>query len=665
MRNRAFWLWPVMLVWLALSAGCQGQAAPATPDEGPAPTTPPTAIAAPTAAPPAPAASPTPEATATAAAEPFPHPQPLPPDADLPWAPPLPELRGATDDPAALQAALVAPNYRPMSMWIGQWPDAWAQVAIPWPEGAWFVLATEDRWPEGTSWRVYLEVPHTSADAWMDAYRARLEALGWRAVKGYGPEGGFMGGGALWVPWCHPEVPWTLALDTLAVGEDHVLVNLALDTMPGGCAGLEAQMGAGPSSGMELPRLTPPSGVRLQHTGSSGSSFMTSQSASLQTDLPVADLDARFAAQVEEQGWEPVYHAAWTVPLDDGQAEGALRMWRTTDDEGRAWDAVLLLLREAPDEPIQALLMAYRIEHLDEQAALNDGRLPEVHLAQPDPALLRRALAVLLAFETRWSLPDAPAGDQEPWTVWVAAAPESFPPTLPDLEPERWLRVVERQSLWEALAAWPAPREQVLDDLTARLQAAGWLAEMPPAPLSTVGFVGSRGLQDFFGRAFCPPGEDGTLWITLYTDPNDSDRTLAALSWQRDPMTSCRVPARMPGMPEEPFQDRTPTLQLPDEVIVVPGFVGAWGDPQTMTFDAAWTSTRDLTVEVQDLSAQMQEQGWEAVGGSTQQRAHWSLWRTRDDQGREWTAHLLVLVLNDRWHYGLMAVRSPLGGWMP
>jgi hypothetical protein len=74
--------------------------------------------------------------------------------------------------------------------------------------------------------------------------------------------------------------------------------------------------------GSDLPSLRPPPGVSLNELSSGGGGGSWSSNASIKTALPVADLEAHFAAQLAAAGWKrvkgaaagPLAYSTWTMP---------------------------------------------------------------------------------------------------------------------------------------------------------------------------------------------------------------------------------------------------------------------------------------------------------------------------------------------------------------
>jgi hypothetical protein len=160
----------------------------------------------------------------------------------------------------------------------------------------------------------------------LDGYEDDLHAAGWSAFEGFGPpHGGFVSDGmgdgralrksddgpVLFVSW-------------IARNGQPTDVRVRLDWemvrhMPAGPKGV-------PPGADLLPLLRPPAGVVfLGQSGFGGGGGHWTSEASVQTDRPVADLEAHFAAQLARAGWtrtagsadDVVGWSAWDLPGED------------------------------------------------------------------------------------------------------------------------------------------------------------------------------------------------------------------------------------------------------------------------------------------------------------------------------------------------------------
>lgn len=95
----------------------------------------------------------------------------------------------------------------------------------------------------------------------------------------------------------------------------------------------------GPAAERVLPSLQPPASIQVRSAGTSYSGDRSQADAEIVADLPVADLAAHYAAQMEAAGWmlqdqSETPNLAWSA-------------WRTTDDQGDTWQGTLYFLRQA------------------------------------------------------------------------------------------------------------------------------------------------------------------------------------------------------------------------------------------------------------------------------------------------------------------------------
>jgi hypothetical protein len=160
----------------------------------------------------------------------------------------------------------------------------------------------------------------------LDAYEGELRRAGWSTFEGFGPRhGGFlgaeMGDGRMLQQGGAGPVLMVSAVARQGAPTD---VRIRLDWemarhMPRGPRG----MPPGPDL---LPPLRPPSGVAMRGLSGSGGSGRWTSETTLQTDRPVAELEAHFATQLARAGWtrsggnadDPVAWSAWQLPGDEG-----------------------------------------------------------------------------------------------------------------------------------------------------------------------------------------------------------------------------------------------------------------------------------------------------------------------------------------------------------
>ncbi len=613
---------------------------------------------------------PTEVATPTAESPRFAPPPPLPADQALPWEPPMPQLRGAVNDPAALQQALQRPVFVDTTRWVGLWPAEFPAIPFPWPDQAWVLLVEKSTYHglggQDASWRVLLEVAQDEA-TWRGVQTARLEKTGWQAVKDFAEEGGFSSG-MDWRPWCYEEVPWIVSMDALAVGDAHTLVSLHLDPMPHGCQGLhDTMMGSGPTMVL-LPSLKPPAGVEIFQQGGTGGGVTESENAVLRSSLPLEQVDAAFQEQLRAQGWQQKQQWVLTLPPNnEGERAEVFRLshWQRYDAERETTVEVLLLLWQPADGATQAMLLGYRPTELRTRQAL-DGRprLPVLQVAHDDLALLQRALAALAAFEGKWSRsPAAPSPAEQPPVLWIATAPDPWPADLPPLDPDRWVWAAQQPGGWELALRWDAPVETVRATLEERFGAAQWRV-LDFALEPERGFVESQALATSAQLAWCRPDESGQVWAQIFADPVTPTATWVTLSWMPGPALPCTEEA-LTMQPVKGAGGISPVLALPADAVLLDMGEGPVGDFRGSQHYALWRHEEDPAQTLAAFAEQMQAQGWQRLASPEDLALPWGRWQRLDDQGRPWQAEILLVPLAEDLRFGLLLVIGPPGSTPP
>jgi hypothetical protein len=221
----------------------------------------------------------------------------------------------------------------------GRLPDA-LPVALPMPQGSQIVgsvVRTAGGRP--VSAEVLVEVPGSPGRS-QALYEQTFAEQGWATPTGY-PSGGFQQMRAPTPYYRCVGDDWTLAMMTFRqLDGGRVEVHLSLQFAP--MAGISGALGsmavascstvASPSGGVArgipdyrrdlLPRLFAPAGSQLQTTGGAmGSDYATSE-ATAESDWSAGQLEAHFAAQLEQAGWEKVASgdagvvafSSWSLP---------------------------------------------------------------------------------------------------------------------------------------------------------------------------------------------------------------------------------------------------------------------------------------------------------------------------------------------------------------
>jgi hypothetical protein len=164
----------------------------------------------------------------------------------------------------------------------------------------------------------------------------------WKVIEEPGAGGGFISFEFMGITYCYnkDEAFLTLNARELDARKTDVRVYIQHPLDPyANCAQLD--YGAGPGAPYDLiPPLVAPKGA-IQRVGGGGGSGMNDQyiSTTLETDLNAKALLDHYNLQLEEAGWESVSEvnvggAAWSH-------------WLMKDDQGRAWDGMLLIIESA------------------------------------------------------------------------------------------------------------------------------------------------------------------------------------------------------------------------------------------------------------------------------------------------------------------------------
>ncbi len=174
------------------------------------------------------------------------------------------------------------------------------------------------------------------AQSVLGRYEAALKAGGWVVFSGFGGmPGGFVPGGlaAAHQSYRHGNDGPILMVAASEGGLAETDLRLRLDWdmvrhLP------EMRMHGRPEGAERLPPLAPPSGVPLRGGGGGGGSGSWHSDATVETDLPVPDLEVHFSRQLEAAGWTRLAGTA-----DDVAAWSSWRLPGTGD-----WGGLLLVL---------------------------------------------------------------------------------------------------------------------------------------------------------------------------------------------------------------------------------------------------------------------------------------------------------------------------------
>lgn len=173
------------------------------------------------------------------------------------------------------------------------------------------------------------------------AYERVLAELGWNSFERFGGMGGgFVPGGmGIGRSFRHGDEGPVLMVAAMAREAKRTELRLRLDWeiirhLP------EMRMHGRPEGAERMPTLHPPEGMPLRGGGGGGGGGSWHSEASLETDLPVAELQPHFDKQLERAGWNHVSGSA-----DDVVAWSS---WQLPGEGG--WHGILLVLASQPGE---------------------------------------------------------------------------------------------------------------------------------------------------------------------------------------------------------------------------------------------------------------------------------------------------------------------------
>jgi hypothetical protein len=170
----------------------------------------------------------------------------------------------------------------------------------------------------------------------VDRYDGALKGGGWEVFAGFGrPHGGFMPGGLAAAHQSYRYKDEGPILMVAAMEDEPVVTDLRLRLdwemvrhLP------EPPMRGRPEGWERIPPLAPPAGVPLRGGGGGGGSGSWHSEATVETDLPVPDLEVHFSRQLEAAGWARLAGTADDV--------AGWSSWRLPG-EGE-WGGILLVL---------------------------------------------------------------------------------------------------------------------------------------------------------------------------------------------------------------------------------------------------------------------------------------------------------------------------------
>jgi len=170
----------------------------------------------------------------------------------------------------------------------------------------------------------------------LNRYEAALKESGWGVFAGFGGmHGGFVPSGLAGAhqPYRYKDEGPILMVAVLEGGTNVSDLRLRLDWdmarhLP------EMRRPGRPEGWERLPPLAPPAGVPLRDGGGGGGSGSWHSEATVETDLPVPDLEVHFSRQLEATGWTRLAGTADDV--------AAWSSWRLPGEGD--WGGILLVL---------------------------------------------------------------------------------------------------------------------------------------------------------------------------------------------------------------------------------------------------------------------------------------------------------------------------------
>jgi hypothetical protein len=220
-----------------------------------------------------------------------------------------------------------------IELFLRRLPDEWG--AVPLPLHASLVGgALHSRRSHPTQIEAIFE-SEGDAKSVLNRYEAALTGAGWSVFAGFGMHGGFVPGGLTGVgqTYRRGDSGPILMVAALEGGSGVTDLRLRLDWdmarhLP------EMRVHGRPEGAERLPALSPPLGVPLRGGGGGGGSGSWHSEATVETDLPVPDLETHFSRQLEAAGWTRLAGTADDV--------AGWSSWRVPGDGN--WGGILLVL---------------------------------------------------------------------------------------------------------------------------------------------------------------------------------------------------------------------------------------------------------------------------------------------------------------------------------
>jgi len=220
-----------------------------------------------------------------------------------------------------------------IELFMGRMPGEWGAVPMP-PDSRLFGGALHSRRRQPMQIEAIFE-SEGDAKSVLNRYEAALTGAGWSVFGGFGMPGGFVPGGLIGLGQTYRQGDRgpMLMVAALEGGADATDLRLRLDWdmarhLP------EVRVPGRPEGAERLPALSPPPGVPLRGGGGGGGSGSWHSEATVETDLPVPDLETHFSRQLEAAGWTRLAGTADDV--------AGWSSWRLPGDGD--WGGILLVL---------------------------------------------------------------------------------------------------------------------------------------------------------------------------------------------------------------------------------------------------------------------------------------------------------------------------------
>jgi hypothetical protein len=206
------------------------------------------------------------------------------------------------------------------------------------------------------SWVEYLLIFDSSltSKSIREFYAQTLLEKGWREAPTNQGQSGFVSQSDLYSGYCYGEAEAFLSVETPSTSDQKTSIRLNLDISPDPymCRDADAA-NTGYSYENLIPQLKAPQGTLIQGSGSAGSSDHDAEvTASLQSDLPAAELVEFYNQQLLTAGWKL---------QNSGDGEGAAwSHWTFKDEQETDWLGMLIVVKASTDS--DTLFALVRIE---------------------------------------------------------------------------------------------------------------------------------------------------------------------------------------------------------------------------------------------------------------------------------------------------------------